>query len=93
MTSPADPKYIAWRRISEGGLGDNLPDFPMEVLLFLMNNSGDDSISRGGEGDKDDAVIDSPYPRTEMGHTIDFYFGQSSYVHVKKVTIFDLKGK
>ena len=50
-------------------------DFPLEVLLLLMNNAGDDRISGGGEGDKDDAVIDSPYTRTEMGQTIDFYLG------------------
>ena len=93
MTSPADPEYSAWRRISERGLGYDLPDFPMEVLLFLMNNAGDDGISRGGKGDKDDTVIDSPYARTEMGQTIDFNFGQSSYVHTKRVTIFGQKGK
>lgn len=84
MTSPAYPEYIAWRRISERGLGYDLPDFAMEVVLFLMNNAGDDGISRGGEGNEDDAVIDSPYPRTEIGQTIDFNFGQGSHVHAKK---------
>jgi len=93
MTSPADPEYIARRGISEGGLGYDLPDFPMEVVFFLMNNAGDDGISRGGEGDEDDPVVDSPDPRTEMGQTIDFNFGQGSHVHVKKVTISHLKGK
>jgi hypothetical protein len=93
MTSTADPEYVAWRRISEWGLGYDFPDFPMEVLFFLINNAGDDGIPRGGEGDKDDAVIDSPYARTKMGQTIDFYLGQSSYVHMERVTIFGQKGK
>jgi hypothetical protein len=93
VTSPADPEYVAWRRISERGLGYDLPDFPMEIVLFLMNNAGDDGISRGGERDEDDPVFDSPHTRTEMGQTIDFNFGQGSHVHVKKVTIFRLKGK
>jgi hypothetical protein len=93
MTSSAGPEYIAWRRISERGLGYDFLDFPLEVLLLLMNNAGDDCISGGGEGDKDDAVIDSPYTRTEMGQTIDFYLGQCSHVHTEKVAIFGLKGK
>jgi hypothetical protein len=93
MTSPTNPEYIARRRISERGLGYDLLDFPMEVLLFLLNNAGDDGISRGGEGNEDDAVIDSSHPRTEMGQAINFYFGQSSYVHTEKVAIFDPKGK
>ena len=49
-----------------------------------MNNTGNDRISGGGEGDKDDAVIDSPHPRTEMGQTIDFDLGQCSHVHGNK---------
>jgi hypothetical protein len=93
MTSPADPEYIAWRGVTERRLGYDLPDFPVEVVFFLMNNAGDDGISRGGERDEDDPIIDSPYSRTEMGQTIDFNFGQGSHVHVKKVTIFGLKGK
>ncbi len=93
MTSPADPEYIAWRGVTERRLGYDLPDFPVEVVFFLMNNAGDDGISRGGEGDEDDPIIDSPYSRTEMGQTIDFNFGQGSHVHVKKVTISRLKGK
>ena len=93
MTSSADPEYIAWRRISERGLGYDLLDFPLEVLLLLMNNEGDDRISGGGEGDKNDAVIDSPYTRTEMGQTIDFYLGQCSHFHLTKVAAFRPKGK
>ena len=65
----------------------------MEVVLFLLNNAGDDGISGGSEGNEDDAVIDSSHPRTEIGQAIDLYFGQSSYVHTGKVAIFDPKGK
>jgi hypothetical protein len=65
----------------------------MEVTLLLLGNAGDDSVSRGGEGDKDDPIIDPPYTRTEMGQTINFDLGQGSHVHGKKVTAFSLKGK
>jgi len=58
-----------------------------------MNNAGDDRISGGGEGDKDDAVIDSPYARTEMGQTIDFYLGQCTQFHLNKVAGFRPEGK
>jgi hypothetical protein len=92
MTPPADSEYIAWMRISERGLGYDLPDFPMEIMLLLMGNTGDDGISRGSEGDKDNSVIDSSYPQAEMGQAIDSDLGQGSHVHRKKVATFRPKG-
>ena len=65
----------------------------MEVMFLLMGNAGDDGISRGGEGDKDDPVIDSSYPRAEVGQPIDSDLGQGSHVHSEKVTTFQVKGK
>ena len=67
MTSPADPKNITWRWISLRGLGNDLLDFAMEVTLLLLGNAGDDRVSRGGEGDKDDPIIYPPYTRAKMG--------------------------
>lgn len=61
MTSSADPEYITWRWISVRGLGNDLPYFPMEVMLLLLGNAGDDRISRCSEGDKDDPIINPPH--------------------------------
>jgi hypothetical protein len=92
MTSTANAEYIAWRGISERGLGYDLPDFPFEVTLLLMGDSGDDGISRGSERDEDDPIIDSSHSRTEMGQTIDSDLGQGSHIHTEKVTSFRPQG-
>jgi hypothetical protein len=93
MTSAAGPEYVAWRGISERGLGNDLRDFPLKVMSPLMGNAGDDGISGGGEGDKDDSIIDSAHAGTEMGQTIDSDLGQGSHVHREKVAIFRPEGK
>jgi hypothetical protein len=60
----------------------------MEVMFLSMGNPGDNSISRGSEGDEDDPIVDASHPRTEMGQPIDPDLDQGSYVHGKKVAIF-----
>jgi hypothetical protein len=45
------------------------------VVPLLMGDTSDYGISRCGEGNEDDAVVDPSYPKPEMSQTIDFYLG------------------
>jgi hypothetical protein len=93
MASTASPKYVAWRGISERGLGNDLRNLPLKVMSLLMGNASDDGISGGGEGYEDDTIIDSSHAGTEMGQAIDSDLGQGSHVHRERVAIFPPEGK